>query len=68
MYPSEQVTLNYEIEKYFDDLTSVTFESGNNKVVTIDPVTGKITAVAKGKTTVTAIVMTRDSADSTEWK
>lgn len=68
MYPSEQVTLNYEIEKYFDDLTDVRFESGNNKVVTIDPVTGKITAVAKGKTTVTAIVMTRDSADSAEWK
>lgn len=68
MYPSEQVTLNYEIEKYFDDLTSVTFESGDEKVVEIDPATGKITAIAKGKTTVSAIVMIRDSADSDEWR
>lgn len=70
MYPSEQVTLKYEIEKYFDDLVKVSFEggtAGSKRVFNVDLDTGLITAVTEGKATVSAIVMTRDTVDS-EWK
>ena len=55
-YPSESVTLQYELHAYFPDATKVVFESGNDKVVKIDA-NGTITAVAEGLASVTAKVM-----------
>ena len=56
LYPSESVTLQYELHAYFPDATKVVFESGNDKVVKIDA-NGTITAVAEGLASVTAKVM-----------
>lgn len=70
MYPSEQVVLKYEIEKYFEDLVKVVFDGGTvgaKRVFEIDPETGLITALTEGKALATATVYTRDSSES-EWK
>ena len=56
LYPSESVTLMYELHAYFPDITNVVFESGNEKIVKIDA-NGTITAVAEGLASVTAKVM-----------
>ncbi len=56
LYPSESVSLIYELHAYFPDVTKVVFESGNDKVVKIDA-NGTITAVAEGLASVTAKVM-----------
>ncbi len=56
LYPSESVTLRYELHAYFPRETTVVFESGNESVVKIDKY-GTITAVAEGLASVTAKVM-----------
>ena len=56
LYPSESVTLRYELHAYFPDATKVVFESGNESVVKIDQ-NGTITAVTEGLASVTAKVM-----------
>ena len=56
MYPSESVTLKYELDAYFPGATEVIFESGNTNIVTINSVTGQITAIAEGLASVTAKV------------
>ena len=47
LYPSESVKLKYTLDAYFPDATEVVFESGNDKIVTIDD-KGVITAVNEG--------------------
>ena len=56
LYPSESVTLRYELHAYFPKDTTVEFQSGNEKVVKIDA-SGRITAVEEGLASVTAKVM-----------
>ena len=56
LYPSESVTLKYELHAYFPNATKVVFESGNDSVVKIDQ-SGTITAVAEGLASVTAKVL-----------
>ncbi len=56
LYPSESVTLRYELDAYFPDATEVIFESGNTSIVTINSTTGQITAIAEGLASVTAKV------------
>ena len=47
MYPSESVTLRYELDAYFPENTAVVFESSNQNIVTVDS-NGVITGVAEG--------------------
>ena len=56
LYPSESVTLFYELHAYFPESTQIVFESGNEKVVKIDA-SGTITGVAEGLASVTAKVL-----------
>ncbi len=59
MYPSEAVTLRYELEAYFPEDTTVVYETGNSKIVTVDK-NGKITAVAEGISSITIKVMIKN--------
>ena len=52
MYPSEAVTLQYELSAYFPKNTKVVFESSNESIVKINEA-GMITAVAEGFSSVT---------------
>ena len=56
MYPSESVRLNYDLDAFFPESTSVVFESSNEKIVTVDE-TGKIVARAEGYASVTMRVL-----------
>jgi hypothetical protein len=56
MYPSESVSLNYELDAFFPNETKVEFQSSNDKIVTIDE-KGVVTAVAEGFASVTIRVM-----------
>ncbi len=56
MYPSESVTLRYELDAYFPDVTEVVFSSGNEEIVTVDQY-GNVTAVNEGLASITAKVM-----------
>ena len=55
MYPSESVMLNYDLDKYFDDIT-VAFETSNENIVTITE-DGVVTAKAEGFASVTIKVL-----------
>ena len=59
MYPSESVTLNYDLDAYFPNDTTVAFESSNESIVKIDQY-GTVTAVAEGYASVTMKVMQDD--------
>ena len=52
MYPSEAVTLQYNLSAYFPKDTTVVFESANEKIVKVNEA-GMITAVAEGFSSVT---------------
>ncbi len=56
LYPSESVSLNYELDAFFPNETTVEFQSSNDKIVTIDE-NGVVTAVAEGFASVTVRVM-----------
>ncbi len=56
MFPSESVTLNYVLDSYFPDSTSVTYKVGNSKIASVDE-NGTITALQEGTTIVTVNVM-----------
>jgi len=56
MYPSEMVTLNYDLDPYFPNDTEVVFESSNENIVTIDQY-GLVVAQAEGFASVTVKVM-----------
>jgi len=60
LYPSESVTLRYDLQAYFPNATSVVFESGNESIVTINKTTGQLIAVDEGLASVTAKVMMDD--------
>lgn len=51
MYPSESVTLKYELDSYFEGRTDVTYSVGNEKIATVDD-KGTIIAQAEGSTIV----------------
>ena len=56
LYPSESVLLNYDLDAYFPNDTTVEFESSNDSIVTINE-SGVVTAVAEGFASVTIKVM-----------
>ena len=56
LYPSESVTLRYELDAYFPDATEVVFSSGNEEIVKVDA-NGTVTAVAEGLASISAKVM-----------
>ncbi len=56
MYPSESVTLRYELHAYFPEATTIEFSSGNEDIVKVDA-SGRITAVSEGMASITAKVM-----------
>lgn len=55
-YPSESVTIKYDLKAYFPDDTTVVFDSSNDAIVTVDE-NGTITAVAEGYASVSVQVM-----------
>ena len=59
MYPSESVMLNYELDAYFPNETTVVFETSNDSIVTINEF-GVVTAVAEGFASVTMKVLQND--------
>ena len=56
MYPSEKVYLNYTLDAFFPNDTTVEFETSNEKIVKIDSA-GIVTAVGEGFASVTIKVM-----------
>lgn len=56
MYPSESVTLRYDLIAYFPDVTTVTFASSNSNVVTVDK-NGTITAQSEGFASISVKVL-----------
>ena len=56
MYPSEQVTLTYDLDMYFPDDTTVVFKSSNENIVTVNEY-GQIKAVAEGYASITVSVL-----------
>ncbi|MBO5129904.1 MAG: leucine-rich repeat protein [Oscillospiraceae bacterium] len=56
MYPSESVYLNYKLDAYFPNDTTVEYETSNDSIVKIDEY-GNVTAVAEGFASVTIKVM-----------
>lgn len=55
MFPGEEVTLDYVLDSYFPDKTSVSYKVGNERIATVDE-NGKITALAEGNTIVSVNV------------
>lgn len=56
MFPSEIVTLKPTLKKYFDERTTLYYESGDEEIATVDQ-NGKIVARAKGDTIITVSVL-----------
>ncbi len=56
MYPSEAVSLRYDLDAYFPNDTTVAFKSSNENIVKIDAY-GKVTAVAEGYASVTMSIL-----------
>ena len=56
MYPSESVSLRYELDAYFPDVTEVVFSSGNEEIVKVDEY-GTVTAVSEGLASISAKVL-----------
>ena len=56
MFPSESVTLRYELDSYFADRTTVTYTVGNSDIATVDE-NGTIVAQSEGTTIVSVDVL-----------
>lgn len=56
LYPSESVSLNYTLDAFFPNDTTVEFESSNDSIVTIDD-NGVVTGKAEGFASVTVRVL-----------
>ena len=56
MYPSESVSIAYELHAYFPKVTKVIFESSNETIAKVSP-DGTITAVKEGYASITASVL-----------
>ena len=61
MYPSESVTLNYSLDSYFKNNTTVSFESSNESIVKADA-SGVVTAQAEGFASITVKVLLDDKS------
>lgn len=61
MYPSEAVSLNYELDAFFPNDTTVVYESSNENIVKVTD-KGVITAEAEGFASVTVKVMMDDKS------
>ncbi len=61
MYPSESVVLNYSLDSFFKNDTTVSFESSNEEIVKIDA-SGVVTAQAEGFASVTVKVLLDDKS------
>lgn len=61
LYPSETVSLNYDLDAYFPNDTSVVYETSNENIVTITD-KGVVTAVKEGFASVTVRVMQDDKS------
>ncbi len=61
MYPSEIVLLNYSLDAYFPNDTTVAFESSDENIVKINEY-GQVTAVAEGFASVTVKVLLDDQS------
>ncbi|WP_251617190.1 leucine-rich repeat protein [Pumilibacter muris] len=55
LYPGEIVSLFYDLQAYYPNVTDVVFTSGNTSVASVDA-KGKIRALRKGRATITASV------------
>ncbi len=55
-YPSESVKINYKLDAYFPDATTVEFISSNESIVTVDQ-SGTIVALDEGYTSITVRVL-----------
>ena len=56
LYPSESVSLNYDLAPFYPNDIQVVFESGNENIVKISAI-GQVTAVAEGFASVTIKIM-----------
>ncbi len=56
MFPSESITVRYDLDAYFPNKTTVVFETSNPNIVTVTP-NGTVTAVAEGYASITAKVL-----------
>ncbi len=56
LYPNEKVALNYKLDAFFPDETTLQFISGNENIVTVDQ-NGQITAIGQGYTSITVRVL-----------
>lgn len=56
MYPSEKVRLNYDLDAFFPDQTTVQFETTNDSIVSVDQ-EGNVTAKAEGYASITLRVL-----------
>ncbi len=61
MYPSESVALNYSLDSFYPNDTTVSFESSNDSIVKIDK-SGVATAQAEGFASVTVKVLLDDKS------
>lgn len=56
MFPSESITVRYDLDAYFPNKTTVVFETSNPNIVTV-AADGTVTAVAEGYASITAKVL-----------
>jgi hypothetical protein len=56
MFPSESVKIRYDLDAYFPEDCTVTFQSGNERIATVTA-DGVITAQAEGRTSITVKVL-----------
>ena len=61
MYPSESVSLNISLDSFFKNDTTVSFESSNESIVTVDE-SGVVTAQAEGFSSITVKVLLDDKS------
>lgn len=59
MYPSESVTVEYDLKAYFEEETDVQFISDNENIATVDE-NGTIVAQSEGSTSITVRVVMKD--------
>ncbi len=65
LYPNEKVSLNYKLDAYFPEDTTVQFLSGNENIVKVDSY-GNITAVGEGSTSIQMKVQVKNGRSITK--
>ena len=56
IFPSEIITLKWELDSYHKDRTTIRFKSDNEELIKVDQ-NGKVTAIAEGSTSITVTVL-----------